>query len=71
MPRQPQDLSRDELLAIVNAIRDAMYEDYDGPNPDKCVNGGDLVEAVGGLMANYDLVPATTEEIESFGDEHE
>lgn len=53
---EPQ-LSRSQLQEIVTSIRDHVYPDPQ--NPDKPVNGGDLVEHVCCLLKEYGLAPKT------------
>ena len=61
--KRPEDLSRDELLAIVTAVRNLMYLSVDDAgndvfDPDQNVEGADLVEDVAFELERYGLVPA-------------
>ena len=55
-------LPHDQYRVLVGAIIDQMYFDHEKQeyDPDQPVNGGDLVDAVGQLFENLDLIPAPT-----------
>lgn len=60
--RVPADLTREELVGIVDGLRAVMYGDAaaDGRfvwNPDLSVSGADLVEWAGEELARHGLVP--------------
>jgi hypothetical protein len=62
MTRQPEELTRDELLAVVRAVRGMLYAtvDDDGSDvwdPDHPVAGADFVEGVARELERYGLVP--------------
>jgi hypothetical protein len=63
--RRPEDLSRDEAVAIVKGLREMMYRtcsdspdsDIDLWDPDQSVSGADLVAWVAEEMGRHGLVP--------------
>lgn len=60
--RNPSDLTRAELVALVEGLREVMYggTDDDGNDtwePDLHVNGADLVAWVADEMVKHGLVP--------------
>jgi hypothetical protein len=63
MPRSLKDLDEFEKDAIISTIFEEMYAEHNedgiivGFNPDKEVNGGDLVEAVGVVFYNFNMIP--------------
>ena len=60
--RQAQDLSRAELVTIVDALQQALYLDFDNRNqkvwnPDKSWDGADVCDQLALLLADHGLVP--------------
>jgi hypothetical protein len=59
--KRGRDVSKEKLAYIVEALQNFMYWDEDSGqmflNPEKAVNGGDLVEFVDGLMSGNGLYP--------------
>ena len=60
--RQAQDLSRAELVTIVDALQQALYLDFDDRsqkvwNPDKSWDGADVCDQLALLLADHGLVP--------------
>lgn len=56
--RDLSTLPRDELEAIVGRVQTELYREGTGWNPDKEVNGGNLVQELGSILAQHDLAPA-------------
>jgi hypothetical protein len=59
--RQPEELTREQLIALVCDIRDILYLDLDDANdeflnPDK-IWDPDTIESVARRLAEHDLVP--------------
>jgi hypothetical protein len=60
--KTPDQLSRDELLRIVQAIQCRLYLDVNAQeaefwNPDKQWSGADVCQDVAGLLDQHGLVP--------------
>lgn len=60
--KSPQDLTKDELVELVEGLREMMYGDADDEgnptwNPDMEVVGADLVDWVCEEMSRRGLVP--------------
>ena len=68
--RTPQQLARRELLAIVDALQQALYVDLDAHetkiwNPDKPWNGAEVCDHLPTLLAEYDLTPHTVTAVDA------
>lgn len=65
--RSADDLSREEAADIVQRIIDVMYLDYDQQgdfyNPDKSLDGAELIDSVAVILKEYGLVPAGIERL--------
>ena len=60
--RLATELSRTELAAIVDALQQALYLDFDNRsqkvwNPDKSWDGADVCDQLSLLLADHGLVP--------------
>ena len=55
--REPKDLSRKQLVGLVEGLRELMYGDTEVWNPDMEVSGSDVVEWVHLEMVALGLVP--------------
>lgn len=60
--RRVHDMTRPELDSFIWSLRDAMYYDEDRPDPDKEVDGGDVVELLGDLFTGLDMVPPSPDD---------
>lgn len=65
--RCADDLSPEEATDIVQRIVDVMYLDYDQHgdfyNPDKSLNGADLIDSVAVILKGYGLIPPSIERL--------
>ena len=60
--RQPVQLSPEELIALVTALQQALYLDFNHKNepiwnPDKQWDGADICDQLAAELARVDLVP--------------
>ena len=55
--REPKDLSRKQLLGLVEGLRELMYADAEVWNPEMELNGSDVIEWVHLGMTALGLVP--------------
>lgn len=60
--RTAQELTRDELVAIVEALQQSLYLDFEADlikvwNPDKEWDGADICDQLAAELARFDLVP--------------
>ena len=60
--RQPAQLSPEELIAVVTALQQALYLDFNEQNqliwnPDKQWDGADICGQLAAELASYELVP--------------
>ena len=59
--RTPQDLTHEELSAIVDRLQRALYFDDDAEppdwNPDKPWDGAEISARLGDLLGEHDLIP--------------
>lgn len=56
-PRDPQDMPKSQLEAVVAQIQSILYEDEDGWNPDKEWDAG-TIEEIDQAMSRRGLRPA-------------
>ena len=60
--RTAMELTRDELVAIVDALQQTLYLDFEADltkiwNPDKAWDGADVCDQLAAELARFDLVP--------------
>ena len=64
--RSPNELTRRELLAIVDGLQQALYLDFDSRltkiwNPDKEWEGAEICDYLAALLAGFALIAATSQ----------
>ena len=62
--RSPNELTRRELLAIVDGLQQALYLDFDSRltkiwNPEKEWDGAEVCDYLAALLAEFALIPLT------------
>ena len=62
--RSPNELTRRELLAIIDGLQQALYLDFDSRltkiwNPDKEWDGAEVCDYLAALLAGFALIPLT------------